>query len=155
MPTPSPPSPIAGLERGAWLEENRPALANQVKALSWVSDGVDDTEREAAEVLIAMALWHRDVFYNLTSKRWVQNHITTHEAATIDEVYSIANYAPALAIAMLEKSWVKDDITRDEAVVIDRLESIVRAEDESLQQQVIRKVFEILDMPFLGPIDNC
>ena len=143
-----------GLERSAWLEENRPALANQIKALSWVSNGVDDTEREAAEALIAMALWHRDVFYNLTSKRWVQSHITTHDAAAIDEIYSITNYAPALAIAMLEKSWVQDDITRDEAVVIDRLESTVRAEDEFLQEQVIRKVVEILDMPFLDTVES-
>jgi len=143
-----------GLEHSAWLEENRPALANQIKALSWVSDGVDDTERKAAEALIAMALGHRDVFYNLTSKQWIRSHITTHGAAAIDEIYSIAYYSPALAIAMLEKSWVQDDITRDETVVIDRLESIVRAEDESLQQQVIRKVIEILGMPFLDTVES-
>ena len=77
-----------------------------------------------------------------------------HEAAAIDEIYSIAYYAPALADAMLEKSWVEDDITRDEAVVIDRLESTIRAKDKSLQQQVIQKVIEILDMPFLDTVER-
>ena len=37
--------PFSALEHGAWLEQNQPALANQLKALPWVSDGVDDSER--------------------------------------------------------------------------------------------------------------
>ncbi len=45
-------------------------------------------------------------------------------------------------------------MTRDEAVVIDRLYSTIRAEDESLQPQVVQKAIEILDMPFLDTVES-
>ena len=142
------------MENAPWLEANRPALAIRLKELSWVADGVDNSEREAAEALIALAVRHRDLFLDLTSQQWVQGLITNHEADAIDEIYSMAYYAPALAAELLEKSWARDGITRDEAVVVDRLESTVRAEDKSLQQQVVKKVIEILAMPFLDKVES-
>lgn len=56
-PAPVVPTPIslAGLWHGARLEENKPALANRIKQLPWVADGVDDTERDSAEKLIESA----------------------------------------------------------------------------------------------------
>ena len=55
---------------------------------------------------------------------------------------------------MMQKSWILDNVTRDEAAVIDRLYSTVRAEDKSLQPQVIKKAIEILDMPFLDTVES-
>ena len=152
--TPRPPNPIASLEGGPRLEANKPALADHLRALSWVADGVDDWERDAAEALIALAVRHREVFDSVMSKRWIQSDINIHEATAIDEIYSVAYHAPILAGAMLEKSWVQDGITRDEAITIDRLESTMRAESESLQQEVIQKVVQILDMPFLDTVES-
>ena len=58
----APSASLANLRDGEWLEQNKPELANQLKALPWIADGIDDTEREAAEALIAAAIWHPDVF---------------------------------------------------------------------------------------------
>ena len=198
-------------------------MANQLKALPWVADGVDDSELEAAEALIAAARWYPDVFNALLQKPWVTDRmitadetravkwlrfaarvageqvvrilnlswvqdeitadeaqaveflcwagrndpdltdrmlefswvndgITAYEAEAIEDISWVMHQAPALAEPMLQKSWVQDDITRDEATVIDRLYWISRAEDESLQPEVIQKVIEILDMPFLDAV---
>ncbi len=56
-PAPVVPTPInlAGFLHRAWLEEHKPALANRTKQLSWVADGVDDTERDSGEKLIESA----------------------------------------------------------------------------------------------------
>lgn len=128
--------------------------ANRIKALPWVADGVRGPEREAVKILNAIAVRSGDVFDNLMNLRWMQDEITVHEAAAIDEIYGIAYYAPDLAEAMLAKPWVQDDITRDEAVVIDRLNSTIRAEDESLQHEVIQRAIDILGMPFLDTVES-
>ena len=49
-------------ENADWLKRNAGWRANEIKALPWVSDGVGDSEREAAELLIAAARWYPDTF---------------------------------------------------------------------------------------------
>ena len=151
---PASPSPIADLKRGAWLEANKPALAEQLKELSWVADGVDETEREAAELLIAAARSHPEMFDSLMQTTWVPDGVTEHETTAIYGIRWIVRESPALAERLLAKSWVQDEIAGDEAEVIYSMYWTVRAEDEALQQEVIQKVIEILDMPFLDTVES-
>ena len=67
----------------AWLEQNKPALANQLEALPWVADGVDSSEHEAAQRLVDLAVWFPDVFDALLKKSWVQDSITADETIAI------------------------------------------------------------------------
>ena len=150
----APVSTIADLPNGAWLEENKTELAYRLKALPWVADGVDDSEREAAEALIAAAIWYPDTFNALLQMAWVVDDVTEHETTVIRWIRWTAKDAPALAEPMLQKSWVQDGITRDEATVIERLYWIIRAEDESLQQEIVQKAIEILSMPFLDSVES-
>ena len=138
----------------AWLEQNKPALANQLKALPWVSDGVDDREHEAAEALIEAAVWYPVTFSALLEKPWVGDSITQHETTAIRRIRWAAKDAPELAQEILQKSWVQDGIARDEAAVIYYLYWTVRAEDETLQQAVVEKAIEILAMPFLDTVES-
>ena len=142
------------LHRGAWLEENKPSLANQLKGLAWIADRVDNSEREAAEQLIAAAIWYPEVFDSLMQKPWLLDSVTAHETTAIHGIRWMAREDTEMAERTLAKSWVQDDITRDEASVIDRFRATIRAEDESLQQQVIQKAIEILDMPFLDTVES-
>ena len=69
--TPSAPSPIAALEHGDWLDQNRRPRAMELRALPWVADGVDESEKKAAELLIAAARWYPETFGALLEKPWV------------------------------------------------------------------------------------
>ena len=125
-PTPSPPSPIAGLEHGAWLDANRPALAAELKNLAWVANGVDDAEREAAELLIAAARRHPQVFTALLTKQWVGDGITDAETDAIYGFSRTPMFSEGLIEGMLEISWVQDDITADEGKAIGYLYRAIR-----------------------------
>ena len=148
------PVSFSDLEHAARLEEDKPALADQIKALLWVADGVDYSERAAAEALIAAAIWYPDTFNALLQMSWVTDSVTDHETTVIRRIRWTAQDAPALAEPMLQKSWVQDGITRDEAIVIERLYWTIRTRDESLQPEVIQKAIEILAMPFLDTVES-
>ena len=125
-PTPSPPSPIAGLEHGAWLDANQPALATELKNLAWVADGVDDAEREAAELLIAAARRHPQVFTALLTKQWVGDGITDAETDAIYGFSRTPMFSEGLIEGMLEISWVQDEITAEEGKAIGYLYRAIR-----------------------------
>ena len=145
---------LADLEYGAWLDANSPSLADQLKALPWVADGVEDSERPAAEALIAAARWYPDTFNALLHMSWVVVSVNEHETTVIRRIRWTAKDAPPLAEAMLQKSWVQDGITRDEAMVIERLYWIIRTRNESLQPDAIQKATELLAMPFLDSVES-
>lgn len=83
---------FSDLENGVWLEQNRPALANQLKALLWVADGVDGSERRTAEDLIAAAVWFPNVFSSLMQMSWVGDGVTDAEAIAIRYIRATAFY---------------------------------------------------------------
>ena len=88
-PTPAPPSPLADLRDGNWLERNKPRSADRIKSLPWVADGVAEAERTSAVRLIATAVWWPDTFNALLSKPWLQDGITRDETTVIEYVYWI------------------------------------------------------------------
>ena len=155
---------FSDLENGAWLEQNKPALANQLKALLWVADGVDGSEHGTAEDLIAAALWFPNVFSSLMQMSWLGDGVTNAEAIAIRYIRATAFYdskSPGtdLAGTMLQKSWAQDAITADEAEIIRRLFFIVWYDTDSPPpSQVITEVnvaaSRILGMPFLDLYRN-
>ncbi len=152
--TPTPPSPIAGLENAAWLERNKRALANELKGLAWVADGVDDSEREAAELLIAAARWYPDTFSALVEKPWLHDSVTHHEAIAIEYLRWLSWWSTDLAGAILQKPWMADEISSDEAMTVRRLYSVVWTQGNNVRPDIIAKASEILDMPFLESLEG-
>ncbi len=144
MPTPAPPSPIAGLERVTRME---PALANQLKALPWVADGIDDTERKAAQMLVDSANHYPDTFRALLQKPWVgDDDVTAAETNAIYGIRRSAKSAPALAEQMLQMPWVQDDITEAEGTVIALLHRIGRRDEGA--------ALALAGMPFLQTLQR-
>ena len=152
--TSRPPSPIAGLENGGWLEQNKRARAAEIRELPWIADGVDDADRTAAEALIACARWYPEVFSALLQKPWVGDSITAGETVAINRLRWTARYAPELAELMLQKSWVQDGITADEATVIEYLYWMVWTADGTAEQVVVEAANDILAMPFLESVEG-
>ena len=155
---------FSDLENGAWLEQNKPALANQLKALLWVADGVDGSERRTAEDLIAAALWFPNVFSSLMQMSWLRDGVTDVEAIAIRYIRATAFYdaqppGADLAVQMLRKSWVQDAISADEATVIRFLLWTVSYDtDFPPPERIIAAVNaaagRILAMPFLGSVES-
>ena len=155
---------LSALENGAWLEQNKPALANQVKALPWVADGVADSERGAAEDLIAAAIWFPNVFSSLIQMSWLGDGVTDAEAIAIRYIRATAFFdtqSPGTDLAgqMLQKTWAQDAITADEAEIIRHLLFIVLYDTDSPPpSQVIAEVnaaaSRILAMPFLDTVTS-
>ena len=149
---------LAELENGEWLEANDPARANRIKALPWVADGVDDSERETAEVLIATAAWDADLFDALLQKPWVLDSVLTADEARVISTMGSSG-ASTLTDAILEKSWVQDEITRDEATIIENLVWMTGTLwEEGLPDYwsslVQGAAIEILGMPFLNSVEG-
>ncbi len=81
------PASLAGLERGAELEERNPALVRRIKVfLPWVADGVDDAEREAAELIVRAAWADGYLIATLLRQSWVRDGITRDEAAVVERL---------------------------------------------------------------------
>ena len=115
------------LEHADWLEQNKPALANQIKALPWVATGVADSEREAAEQLIRAARWYPDTFNILMEMSWVQGSVVTaDEAKAILQIRWSAHYSAELSRQMSQKPWVQDGITTTEADAMQDLAWTIR-----------------------------
>ncbi|MYC32812.1 MAG: fibronectin type III domain-containing protein [Chloroflexi bacterium] len=84
-----PKVPLSELEHWDRLERDKPASANQLKALPWVADGIDETESDAAQRLVDLAVWWPDTFNALLQKQWIQDTITRDEGTVIEYSYRI------------------------------------------------------------------
>ena len=116
--TPAPPSPIAALENGDWLDRNKRPLAMEIRSLPWVADGVDESEREATELLIAAARWYPAVFNALMAKPWVGDGVTPAETDAIFGFRWMPRYADGLVEQVLVLPWTQDGITAAEGKTI-------------------------------------
>ena len=155
---------LAGLQHGAWLEQNRPQDAIAIRALPWVGDGINGSELQAAEALIATARWYPNVFSSLMRMSWLGDGVTDAEAISILYVRATAFFdaqSPGTDLAgqMLRKSWAQDAISADEATVLRFLYFIVWYDTDSPPPtQVIAAVnsaaSRILGMPFLASVES-
>ena len=155
---------LAGLQYGSWLEQNRPQDAIAIRALPWVGDGINGSELQAAEALIATARWYPNVFSSLMRMSWLGDGVTDAEAITMLYIRYAAFFdaqSPGADLAgqMLRKSWVQDAISADEATVIRFLYFIVWYDTDSPPPaQIITAVNaaagRILVMPFLDSVES-
>ena len=155
---------LAGLEHGAWLEQNRPQAAADIRALPWVGDGINGSERQAAEALIATARWYPSVFSSLMQMSWLADGVTDAEAVATVYIRRTAFFdsrSPGADLTgqMLARSWVQDAISADEATVIRYLYWIVWYDADSppptpIIAAVNATVSRILAMPFLASVER-
>ena len=155
---------LAGFRHGSWLEQNRPQDAIGIRALPWVGDGINGSELQAAEALIATARWYPNVFSSLMRMSWLGDGVTDAEAIAIVYIrftafFDAQSLGADLAGQMLRKSWVQDAISADEATVIRYLNWIVWYDtDFPPPPQVIAAVnavaSRILNMSFLASVES-
>ena len=105
--------------------------------MPWIADGVDDSEREAAEDLITAAQRYPGVFNVLMEMPWIQDSaITADEAKAILQILLSAYSSTTLSKQMSQKPWVLDGITATEANAMFDLARAIR-EAPALAERIL------------------
>ena len=130
------------------LVRNKPDLADEIGALGWVADGVDDSERDALEDIIDFALRRYEATARaLLDMPWLADSVSDAEALAIAELRHIILIAKNdLAKSVLALSWLADGVSDSEADSIYVLRNIdFRDADEALK---------MVGMPFLQTLEG-
>ena len=89
-----------------------------IRSLAWVADGVDESEREAAELLIGSARSYPGVFDALIQKPWVRDSITPAETDAIFGFRWMPRSVHGQVDEVLAMPWTQDEITAAEGKAI-------------------------------------
>ena len=122
IPTAHGSSYLRDFKNGPWLEQEAPELASSINKLAWLQDGIDDTEYEAIQDLLYLAVESREVASAVVSLGWVQDGINDLEASAVSWMNNIADGRVASSVVAL--SWVQDGIDDVEVKTIEHLSYI-------------------------------
>ncbi len=75
------------------LEQNVPDAAAAIRALPWVEDGLDDSEKQAAPDLVDLGLESFRTFQSIMIRPWILDEIGRDELAVIDALKHISHYS--------------------------------------------------------------
>lgn len=98
----------------------------ELRSLPWVADGVDESEKAAAELLIGAARWYPAVFDALLDQPWVGDSITPAETDAIFGFRWMPRYVEGQADKVLAMPWAQDEITEAEGRAVRYLYSAGR-----------------------------
>ena len=107
---------------GLWLEQQDPQLASSIKKLDWIQDGIDDTESEAIQDLLYIAVTSRSVVASIVSLSWVQDGIHDVEAGAFRWLNNIGSAEVASSVVSL--GWVEDGVEEIEVKAIEGISYI-------------------------------
>ena len=113
---------------GPWLEQQDPQLASSIKKLDWTQDGIDDTESEAIQDLLYVAVTSRSVVASIVSLSWVQDGIHDVEAGAFRWLNNIGSAEVASSVVSL--GWVEDGIEEIEVKAIEGISYIDYGDSE-------------------------
>ena len=137
-----------------WLADENESFPATALASPWVQDGINETERNTLNWLFWLHNENEILPATVLALPWVQDGITGTESEFLNYLENIEDSSKKLAAAVITMPWVQDGISRDEATVIEYLYRTIRAEDESMQPEILEKVTEILAMPFLDTVES-
>ena len=174
-PTATPVPPRAAIEPfgyGSQLIEIKPDLADEIGALGWVADGVDDSERLPLARIIYAALRYETTARALLDAAWIADGVSDTEMEVIGhlrlisvdlaqsiialpwladgvsdtetEVISDLRLTPVdLAQSIIALPWLADGVSDTETEAVRRLRFIAKADAAA----------RVMDMPFLQTLD--
>ena len=126
-PTPIPRSPLHGLARASRLQLQ---FANQLESLPWIADGIDDRERDTAQMLVDAANHYPDTFKALLKKPWVVDHdLTDAEATAIYGIRWMARRDEASTLAILQMPFLQT-LEFDDSLALLALHRLARYADD-------------------------
>ena len=96
-------------------------MANEIKSLPWVVDGLNSTESDGLQDLIYAAVADLAVASSIVNMDWTRDSIEQLEAKTIMRLSAIAWGDAGIASSLVGFAWVQDSINDVEYHAIDEL----------------------------------
>ncbi len=128
IPTATASSSLRDFKNGRWLEQEDPELASSINELGWIQDGIDDTESEAIQDLLYLAVESREVASSVVSLDWVQDGIEDLEASAIEWMSNVDDGVVASSVVAL--GWMQDGVDDVEVKTIEQLSYIANKDSE-------------------------
>ena len=122
------PFSLPEFTNGRWLQQRDPQLASSIERLGWTRDGVDETEGEAVQDLLYIAVTSRPVAAEIVSLDWVQDSMTGLEAGAIRWLRNVSNEEVLSSIVSL--GWMGDGVDEAEVRAIRYLSYIANGDEE-------------------------
>ena len=119
-----------GLSDTTWLEQNKPTVASAVTSLTWVADGIDDTERQVVQGLVDIeVLYGMKSTPALANREWVKNGVDELEGSVIVRLRDLVNYAKSDGERLLRLPFL-DSIEPADADTVDVLATLAAGRPE-------------------------
>ena len=115
-----------------YLELRDPDAAVAMGNMLWVQDGITYSnpgkeyghiEQEMVVQLFSMALYHRQVFWDLVHKPWMQDALTEPESQAITRLSAIANPDEAAALQIIGMPFL-DSMDRGDSTILENLRAL-------------------------------
>ena len=115
-----------------YLELRDPDAATAMENMLWVQDGItyfdsgevyQEFEQEMVFQLFFLALDHRQVFWDLVHKPWMQDDLTGPETQAITILSAIANADEAAALQIIGMPFL-DSMDREDSTILDNLRTL-------------------------------
>ena len=119
---------------GAWLKQEKPALADSIESLDWTKDGLTTIESEAIQDLLYVAVVSIPAASTIVSWDWVLDGIIEVEAQALRWMNNVNGDEVIFAIVSLD--WVQDRIDSLEVEAIEQL-SYVAFNDTDVAGSVV------------------
>ena len=139
LPAVATQQPFPDTQNLRWLEWNHPALYRQVEGLRWTRDGVTETEREALDNLLYLAVEDIPNFQSVLDLRWVSDAITEAEREAIEWLVYLNQDSAKHAATVIALPWFRDGVTEVEAGAVRSLVWLTD-EDEASDTAIIESV---------------
>ena len=102
------------------LEQRSRSAARAIRSLPWISDGIDDSEREAAESLVYLAATQGELFTKLSSKPWIAVGDISQGAPAIVDFSYIAETDRAAAARLIDMPFL-DTLEAPDSLAVESL----------------------------------
>ena len=144
-PTPETSIPFDTLMNARYLESTNVQLAEIIRELPWIKDGIDLNEKEAVTQLIQLAAFNETIFQMMLHRNettephtldWVHDTITRAETEVLQQLGNIAHNNAAVAEQVIALPWVGDSVTEAEVAALQQLGGIAH-NDPATAKQII------------------
>ena len=144
------PFSLPEFTNGRWLEQRDPQLASSIKGLAWTRDGVDETEAEAVQDLLYIAVTSRPVAALVVSLDWVQDGMNGVEAGAIGWLNNVKSAQVLSSVVGL--SWIQDGITGLEARLAEQISYLSNSDADQTLRVIGMQFLESVDPPDLSAV---
>ena len=129
--TPEPPSLLDGIEFADRLERDDPRVATLIKTVPWVADGIDDSERAAAERLVRNGRWYPELLQALLNKPWVRDSMNPLEIEVARRLAWMHPHAELETLGLLDMEFLETVEPADVAAVESLYKLAIRTSDRA------------------------